>query len=119
MKTALNFAEPFPFLSLARANPGSYVVGTDLSKIQPEPEVPNCHFEKDDCEETWLWDPTFDYIHIRQIVTGIRDPKRHFQQVYDHLVPGGWIEIQDGTMELDGVGVEGEGAEVGTGLQDT
>ncbi|KAK8857296.1 S-adenosyl-L-methionine-dependent methyltransferase [Apiospora arundinis] len=93
-------------LEFARANPGSYVVGTDLSKIQPEPEVPNCHFEKDDCEETWLWDPTFDYIHIRQIVTGIRDPKRLFQQVYDHLVPGGWIEIQDGTMELDGVGVE-------------
>ncbi|KAK7936093.1 hypothetical protein PG985_001588 [Apiospora marii] len=93
-------------LEFARANPGSYVVGTDLSKIQPQPEVPNCHFEKDDCEEDWLWDPTFDYIHIRQIVTGIRDPKRLFQQVYDHLVPGGWIEIQDGTMELDGEGVE-------------
>ncbi|KAK8064251.1 hypothetical protein PG996_008903 [Apiospora saccharicola] len=89
-----------------RANPGSYVVGTDLSKIQPEPEVPNCHFEKDDCEEDWLWDPNFDYIHIRQIVTGIRDPKRLFQQAYDNLLPGGWIEIQDGTMELDGEGVE-------------
>ncbi|KAK8106595.1 S-adenosyl-L-methionine-dependent methyltransferase [Apiospora kogelbergensis] len=65
-------------LEFARANPGSYVVGTDLSKIQPEPEI----------------------------VTGIRDQKKIFQQVYDHLVPGGWIEIQDGTMELDGVGVE-------------
>ncbi|KAK7963406.1 S-adenosyl-L-methionine-dependent methyltransferase [Apiospora saccharicola] len=93
-------------LEFARANPGSYVVGTDLSKIQPEPEVPNCHFEKDDCEEDWLWDPNFDYIHIRQIVTGIRDPKRLFQQAYDNLLPGGWIEIQDGTMELDGEGVE-------------
>ena len=62
-----------------------------------------------------MWDPTFDYIHIRQIVTGIRDPKRLFQQVYDHLVPGGWIEIQDGTMELDGVGVEGE-TDVGSEL---
>lgn len=83
-------------------------MGTDLSKIQPNPEIPNCHFEKDDCEEEWLWDPTFDYIHIRQIVTGIRDPKRLFKQVFDHLLPGGWIEIQDGTMELDGESVEGE-----------
>ncbi|KAI1876715.1 uncharacterized protein JN550_000787 [Neoarthrinium moseri] len=87
-------------LEYARANPTSFVVGTDLSKIQPVPDVPNCLFEKMDCEEDWLWTYKFDYIHIRMIVTAIKDPKRLIQQAFQYLNPGGWLEIQDADMDL-------------------
>ncbi|KAH6661193.1 S-adenosyl-L-methionine-dependent methyltransferase [Truncatella angustata] len=87
-------------LEFARANPTSFVVGTDLSQIQPVPDVPNCLFEKFDCEEDWMYSYKFDYIHIRMIVTAIRDPKRLLQQAFQYLNPGGWIELQDADMDL-------------------
>jgi SAM-dependent methyltransferase len=87
-------------LEFARANPTSFVVGTDLSKIQPVPDVPNCLFEKMDCEEDWLWTYEFDYVHIRMIVTAIRNPKRLIEQAFESLNPGGWIELQDADMDL-------------------
>ncbi|KAK9426222.1 hypothetical protein SUNI508_12493 [Seiridium unicorne] len=87
-------------LEFARANPTSFVIGTDLSKIQPSPDVPNCLFERMDCEEDWLWTYKFDYVHIRMIVTAIRDPERLLQQAYDSLRPGGWIELQDADWDL-------------------
>ncbi|KAK8016794.1 S-adenosyl-L-methionine-dependent methyltransferase, partial [Apiospora rasikravindrae] len=62
-------------LEFARSNPTSQVIGTDLSKIQPNPDVPNCLFEKVDCEDPWLYTEKFDYIHMRFLTTGIRDPR--------------------------------------------
>lgn len=87
-------------LEFARANPTSFIVGTDLSKIQPVPDVPNCLFERVDCEEEWLYSYNFDYIHIRMIIAAIRDPKRLLRQAFDNLSPGGWIEMQDADMDL-------------------
>ncbi|KAH8649924.1 S-adenosyl-L-methionine-dependent methyltransferase [Xylariales sp. PMI_506] len=87
-------------LEFARANPTSFVVGTDLTRIQPVPDVPNCLFERMDCEEDWMWTYKYDYIHIRFIVTGIRNPQRLIQQAFDHLNPGGWLEIVDVDMDL-------------------
>lgn len=85
---------------IARSNPASLVIGTDLSKIQPNPNVPNCIFEKDDCEEPWHWGEKFDYIHIRLIVTCISNPQKLIQEAFSHLNPGGWLEIQDACMEF-------------------
>ncbi|KAH8647175.1 S-adenosyl-L-methionine-dependent methyltransferase [Xylariales sp. PMI_506] len=87
-------------LEFARANPTSFVIGTDLTKIQPEPDVPNCLFERMDCEEDWLWSDRFDYIHVRMIVTAIRNPERLIQQAMHYLKPGGWLEIGDADMDL-------------------
>lgn len=44
-------------LAFARENPTSQVIGTDLSKIQPdlEDEVPNCAFIKEDAEDPWVF----------------------------------------------------------------
>ncbi|KAI0177191.1 S-adenosyl-L-methionine-dependent methyltransferase [Pestalotiopsis sp. NC0098] len=87
-------------LEFARANPTSFVVGTDLSKIQPTPDVPNCLFERMDAEDDWLWTYKFDYVHVRMILAAIRDAKRLLQQAFDALSPGGWIELQDAGMDL-------------------
>ncbi|KAH8658147.1 S-adenosyl-L-methionine-dependent methyltransferase [Xylariales sp. PMI_506] len=87
-------------LEFARANPSSFVVGTDIARIQPAPDVPNCLFERIDCEEDWLWSCRYDYIHIRMIVSAIRDPARLIRQAYEYLAPGGWLEMGDAYNKL-------------------
>jgi len=86
-------------LEFARANPTSFVIGTDLSKIQPNPDVPNCIFERDDCEDDWVWPHKFDYVHTRTISGAIRDPERLIKQAYDALNPGGWLEMHEFSWE--------------------
>ncbi|KAI1860765.1 uncharacterized protein JN550_011366 [Neoarthrinium moseri] len=87
-------------LEFGRANPTSFVVGVDLSKIQPVPDVPNCLFERMDCEDDWMWSHRFDYIHIRMIAAAIRDPQRLIRQAFQYLNPGGWIEMGDAYADL-------------------
>jgi trans-aconitate methyltransferase len=73
------------------------VLGTDLSKIQPESHPPNCDFIKEDAEEDWVYPniPGFDYIHLRAVFTAFDDPKKVLRHAWDSLNPGGWIEYQD------------------------
>lgn len=50
----------------ARDHPGSRVIGTDISIIQPsENNPPNVTFVREDSEDTWIFDHKFDYIHWR------------------------------------------------------
>ncbi|KAK8008334.1 hypothetical protein PG991_010885 [Apiospora marii] len=93
-------------LEFARSNPTSKVIGTDLSKIQPDPDVPNCLFEKVDCEDPWLYTDKFDYVHMRFITTGIRDPPGLIREAFRNLEPGGWLEMQDCHMEYVDVGAD-------------
>jgi SAM-dependent methyltransferase len=91
-------------------NPGSEVLGTDLSPIQPTWVPPNVKFYIDDAESEWVYssDEQFDLIHSRGLSGSINDWDRLVQQSYTHLQPGGWLEFQepeawvlsdDGTME--------------------
>jgi len=87
---AIDFADNFP---------NAQIVGTDLSPIQPTWVPPNLKFEIDDAESEWPYSTKFDYIHARSLAGSIRDWKRLFRQVYDHLTPGGLFEIQE--IEID------------------
>ena len=54
----------------------------------------NCQFQIDDAEQQWTFGyNNFDFIHCRDMYTGIRDWKRFIRQCYDHVKPGGWVEI--------------------------
>jgi len=76
-------------------HPSAQVIGTDLSPIQPR-EVPvNCEFLIDDCEEEWLFRKHFELIHTRAMLLSIKNWPRFFEQAYAHLVPGGYLELQD------------------------
>ncbi|KAH8651246.1 S-adenosyl-L-methionine-dependent methyltransferase [Xylariales sp. PMI_506] len=105
---ALEFAERFP---------SSFVIGTDLSAIQPNPNVPNCYFVKDDSEGPWVFPAPhpantpsctsvcshnilFDYIHLRAIATCFNDTRVVMQHAYNNMKSGGWIEIQDVDFEV-------------------
>ncbi|RDA91215.1 hypothetical protein CP533_3411 [Ophiocordyceps camponoti-saundersi (nom. inval.)] len=76
--------------------PSAHVLGVDLSPIQPDWLPPNVRFLVDDVESTWLYPRNhFDYIHSRHTVMAVRDWPRLFRQAYEHLKPGGWIELQE------------------------
>ncbi|KAK7911933.1 hypothetical protein PG985_014414 [Apiospora marii] len=90
-------------IQFAQEHPGSHVIGTDLSKIQPAlPMVQNCEFVKDDAEEEWLYRAPgtgaqlhFDYVHLRMVFTCFPDNRVVMRHAFDNMRPGGWIEYCD------------------------
>ncbi|KJZ75928.1 hypothetical protein HIM_04752 [Hirsutella minnesotensis 3608] len=76
--------------------PSAHVLGIDLSPIQPDWLPPNVRFLVDDVESPWLYPRNhFDYVHSRHTVMAVRDWMRLFQRAYEHIKPGGWIELQE------------------------
>jgi len=97
-------------IDLADSHPGTEVLGTDLSPIQPTWVPPNAKFYIDDAEADWVYaaSEAFDFIHCRTMSGSISNWDRLIQQCYTHLSPGGWLEFQepialcesdDGTLE--------------------
>jgi SAM-dependent methyltransferase len=77
--------------------PSALVIGNDLSPIQPSWVPANCKFIVDDIESDWLYSPSdkFDLIHGRGMGGSVKDWERLYRQAYEHIKPGGWIEIQE------------------------
>ncbi|KKZ67550.1 hypothetical protein EMCG_06784 [[Emmonsia] crescens] len=76
--------------------PSFYVMGNDLSPIQPKMIPPNLKFIIDDVEDEWGYenDP-FDFIHARYLTGGVKNMPRLLEQSLACLKPGGWAEFQD------------------------
>lgn len=96
-------------IEFADRNPGAVVVGTDLSCIQPWGVHPRVHWVQEDAEDDWAGfegenvgglELPFDYIHLRMMVTCFKDHRDVIAKVYDHLRPGGWVEYQEGGLDL-------------------
>ncbi|KAI1454082.1 S-adenosyl-L-methionine-dependent methyltransferase [Annulohypoxylon moriforme] len=76
--------------------PSANVLGIDLSPIQPQWVPPNVRFMVDDVESPWLHPKNhFDYIHSRHMIMAIKDWDKLLRTSYEHLRPGGWIELQE------------------------
>ncbi|CAG8975446.1 hypothetical protein HYALB_00004760 [Hymenoscyphus albidus] len=76
--------------------PSSNVLGVDLSPIQSEWVPPNVQFMVDDVEDTWLKPENYyDYVHARHTVMAIKDWPKLMKNVFDHVKPGGWFELQE------------------------
>ncbi|KAJ5009645.1 UMTA protein [Colletotrichum sp. SAR 10_99] len=75
--------------------PSAQVTGVDISPIQPGWVPPNCKFQVDDIEQPWTWSKDFDFIHIRHLEASIADWPALYKQAFDHLIPGGYIEIKE------------------------
>jgi hypothetical protein len=58
---------------------------------------PNLQFQIDDCEAPWLYSRSrpFDFIKMRAMGGSIADWPALLRQAYEHLCPGGWIELTD------------------------
>ncbi|KPM45556.1 hypothetical protein AK830_g945 [Neonectria ditissima] len=75
--------------------PSASVVGVDLSPIQPSWVPPNLRFLVDDIEDKWMHGYGWDFVHMRCISPWLKDEVNVLRQAYEHLNPGGWIEIQE------------------------
>jgi len=80
--------------------PSAEVIGTDLSPIQPAWVPPNLYFQVEDAESQWLYTKPFDFIHTRDLGGSISDWPKLLCQAYQHLKPGGWIELQEFEVTL-------------------
>ncbi len=64
---------------------------------------PNVRFEIDDAEDEWVYSYKFDYIHGRYICTFITDIPKLLRNIYDHLNPGGYVEIMETLMLMESI----------------
>ncbi|KAI9729539.1 MAG: hypothetical protein M1834_006735 [Cirrosporium novae-zelandiae] len=98
-------------IEMGDAYPSASVLGIDLSPIQPKWLPPNVKFLVDDTESPWV-DPLnhYDFVHARHMAPAIKNWPRLLERAFDHIKPGGWIEVQefhhypqchDGTMAAD------------------
>ncbi|UKZ82566.1 hypothetical protein TrVFT333_010358 [Trichoderma virens FT-333] len=74
---------------------GAEVLGLDLSPIQPTWVPPNVTFLIDDVEAEWLNGDDWDFVHLRNMIPVMKSPVGLLKQAYDHMKPGGWVELQD------------------------
>ncbi|KAK2871771.1 hypothetical protein FQN49_002853 [Arthroderma sp. PD_2] len=77
------------------------VTGVDLSPTQPSFLPPNCTFEVDDvtlCPWTYPQNH-FDFIHVREMFGCIPDWDEFFQQCFQCMKPGAYIEIVEHSVE--------------------
>ncbi|KAI2469739.1 S-adenosyl-L-methionine-dependent methyltransferase [Annulohypoxylon bovei var. microspora] len=83
-------------IEMGDAYPSANVLGLDLSPIQPQWVPPNVRFMVDDVESPWLHPKNhFDYIHSRHTIMAIKDWNKLLRTSYEHLKPGGWVELQE------------------------
>ncbi|KAH8887868.1 S-adenosyl-L-methionine-dependent methyltransferase, partial [Thozetella sp. PMI_491] len=94
---------PSPFLSSACEHPSAEVVGTDLSPIQPDFVPANCKFEVDDAEDDWIFNHSFDYIHLRMVFHCFKSHSNVMESALENLAPGGWMEWQDYYCDLQAI----------------
>lgn len=88
-------------IDFAKENPQAFVIGTDLSAIQPRfAAPPNCTFIQDDAEDEWVFAQAFDYVHLSMMITCFDDHKRVMRNIFENLKPGGWVEYQDTTFDI-------------------
>jgi hypothetical protein len=56
--------------------------------------TPNVEFLVEDAEDDWIGAP-YDYIHIRMLSGAIKDWPALLAKAFNHLNPGGWIEVTE------------------------
>lgn len=98
---------------IAEQHPESTVLGIDLSITEPQGLLPdNCQFQQLDAENG-EWPPTqFEYIHFGYVITCFDDTKAVMKKAFDHMQPGGWIELHDPEVRIIADGDSAKGTAI-------
>ncbi|KAI5796126.1 S-adenosyl-L-methionine-dependent methyltransferase [Pyronema domesticum] len=98
-------------IEMADQYPMAEIIGTHLSPIQPEWVPANCRFEVDDAMSEWTFkDDFFDFIHGRNIGSGVSNWDHLLSEMICCVNPRGYVELceysitincDDGTMKPD------------------
>ncbi|EGO58110.1 hypothetical protein NEUTE1DRAFT_41271 [Neurospora tetrasperma FGSC 2508] len=84
-------------IGMAEKYPRCEVFGTDIAPIQPTHQVPfNVEFHIENAEDEWIRPAdAVDLVHFRNMEGAFSDWRYIYQQAYNCLKPGGWIEVID------------------------
>ncbi|CRK27371.1 hypothetical protein BN1723_013953, partial [Verticillium longisporum] len=85
-------------IAMAAQHPTASIRGVDVSAaLLPTAVPPNVVFEVSDANEPWAAQPlNLDFVHVRNLVGGgVRDFKALYAQAFQHLRPGGQIEVAE------------------------
>ena len=81
-------------LEMAKDHPTVQIVAADLTP--PDIRAPsNVTVTRWDAEKDWDFAQLFTFIHGRMLTSAIRDWPALLSRSWDHLEPGGWLELLD------------------------
>ncbi|KAG8932997.1 hypothetical protein FRC01_011397 [Tulasnella sp. 417] len=87
-------------IEMAKAFPDTHVVGMDLVPVKASSvPPPNCHFETGNADTDlarMYAAQSFDLVHARTMMLGVKDFSSFFQNVWRMLRPGGVFVAMDG-----------------------
>ncbi|KAL5041946.1 hypothetical protein BDW71DRAFT_156174 [Aspergillus fruticulosus] len=80
--------------AFAEQNPSAYIVANDPNSMNTTPPGLSVISDSSDANKPWTYNRQFDFIHCRQHHRRLDEP-RLFQQAFNSLTPGGWLEMQE------------------------
>ncbi|KAL2213557.1 S-adenosyl-L-methionine-dependent methyltransferase [Sarocladium strictum] len=79
-------------IDFADEHPEAFVIGTDISPIQPGWIPPNLD-QMEDCTTEWTFEPgTLDFVHMRYLTGSIVDWNQLFVEAFRSCRSGGYVE---------------------------
>ena len=79
---------------MAKERPTTHITATDLTPPEITPPS-NVTILKTDAEKEWDFKQNFGFIHGRMLTSGIHNWPALLSRCWDHLEPGGWLELLD------------------------
>lgn len=79
---------------MAKDHSASQIVAADMHPPSL-PLPPNVSIVDFNAEEDWPFQQNFNFVHIRMLLSSIRDWASLLRRSWEHLEPGGWLEILD------------------------
>ncbi|RMD41190.1 hypothetical protein DV735_g3969, partial [Chaetothyriales sp. CBS 134920] len=87
-------------IDVADTFPSAYVLGTDLSPIQPTYVPTNLEFQVADMDDPWDMDNRFDLVHTRNLHFNVKSWPKFYEEAFRSLRPGGWVENLEFDLEF-------------------
>lgn len=87
-------------INVADMHPEADMKGIDISLVQPTFVPPNCRFEINEYNLECLDDDKFNLIHQRELLGAVPDWSEFYQECFNALAPGGWIDIMETDVKM-------------------
>jgi len=81
-----------------RVGPGGSVWSTDIDLQFHRPVLPNVVVEHHDVTRDPVPESAFDLVHTRAVLQHLPERDQVIEAMWDALVPGGWLVVEDGAF---------------------
>lgn len=93
-------------IEMSSLYPEAKIIATDIAVFDAgiaHVDIPNVSFQLDDARGEWTYHDSFDLIHIRGLSGAFQDWSSIYEQAFQHLSPGGYIQVSDADPAADTV----------------